>query len=196
MALDVSRANAAVSDVDTKFGDQVTAHVGDLDLAYCFQCGICSGSCPTVEHMEHGPRRIMQMVRLGLADTVLRSRDMWMCVSCYTCSSRCPQGVKVAEVMNALRNLTLAKGTAKDDEATFSKVFASLVQRYGRLYEPELLIRYYASRADLPGLLKQSGLALTMFRKGKIALLPERIKGAGELADMVSQLKADGGTDR
>ena len=44
----------------------------------------------------------LQMIRLGLADTVLRSHDMWMCVSCYTCSSRCPQGVRVAEVMNVL----------------------------------------------------------------------------------------------
>ena len=196
MGSDVSRANVAVSTIDVRFRDEIAAHLGNSDLAYCFQCGVCSGSCPTAERMEHGPRRIMQMVRLGLADSVLRSRDMWMCVSCYMCSSRCPQGVQVAEVMNVLRNLSLAKGTAKDDEATFSRVFAGLVQRYGRLYEPELLIRYYASRADLPGLLKQSGLALTMFRKGKIALLPERIKGTGELADMVGRLKADGGTDR
>jgi heterodisulfide reductase subunit C2 len=195
MATDVGRANVAVSDIDPRFHSEISAHLGELDLSYCFQCGVCSGSCPTVERMEYGPRRIMQMVRLGLSDSVLRSKDMWMCVSCYSCSARCPQGVKVAEVMNVLRNLSLAGGTAKDEEAIFSRVFAGLVQRYGRLYEPELLIRYYASRADLPGLLKQTGLALTMLRKGKIALLPERIKGTGELANIVERLKADGGAD-
>ena len=57
---------------------EIVAQIGELDLSYCFQCGVCSGSCPTVDRMEYGPRRIMHMVRLGLIDQVLQSKDIWM----------------------------------------------------------------------------------------------------------------------
>ena len=62
-----------------KFQAEVAGQLGlgDVDLTYCFQCGVCSGSCPTAEWMEYGPRRIMQMIRLGMVETVLRSSDIW-----------------------------------------------------------------------------------------------------------------------
>jgi heterodisulfide reductase subunit C len=126
--------------------------------------------------MEHGPRRIMHMLRLGLTEQVLRSRDIWLCVACYTCSARCPQGIDVADVMATLRNLSLAKGLARDKEATFSRVFVDVMERHGRLFEPELLVRYYTAEPDLRSLLKQAGLGLAMLRKGKIALRPERVQ--------------------
>jgi heterodisulfide reductase subunit C len=174
--------------------EEISAHLGQLDLSYCFQCGMCSGSCPTVGQMQYGPRKIMQMVRLGVAEPVLRSRDMWMCVSCYLCSARCPQGIQVADVMGVLRNLSLSKGFAKDAEATFSKEFVNVLTHHGRLYEPELLVRYYMATANLPGLMKQGGLGLAMFRKGKIALRPERIQGIAELKELVAKGDSNGGT--
>jgi heterodisulfide reductase subunit C len=178
----------------SQFEEEVAAQVGPLDLAYCFQCGTCSGSCPTVDRMEYGPRRIMQMIRLGLADTVLRSNDIWLCVSCYSCSARCPQGIKVVDVMSVLRNLSLSKGLAKDKEAAFTRVFMGIVSRYGRMYEPELLVRYYALGGDLIGLLKQTDLALNMLRKGKIALRPERVDSVGEIAEIWRHVTGNGGS--
>ena len=173
-----------VSELDPQFKDEVAALIGGLDLAHCFQCGVCSGSCPTVARMEYGPRRIMHMVRLGMADEVLRSHDIWFCVSCYSCTARCPQGIEIADVMASLRSLAIAKGLAKDKEATFSRVFVEVLKRYGRMYEPELLLRYYTAEAGLASLLKQAGLGLTMIRKGKIALRPERIENTGELGEI------------
>ena len=167
--------------------------LGDVDLTYCFQCGVCSGSCPTAEWMEYGPRRIMQMIRLGMVDTVLRSRDIWYCVSCYSCTARCPQGILGANVMAALRNMSIARGLAKDKEAAFSQSFVDVLQRRGRMYEPELLLRYFASDLDLGGLLKQAGVGLTMFRKGKIGLRPESIENAGELGEICKRLQGNGG---
>lgn len=186
-----SAAQGMVSELDPRFKDEVAALIGGLDLAYCFQCGVCSGSCPTVARMEYGPRRIMHMVRLGMADKVLRSHDIWFCVSCYSCAARCPQGIEIADVMAALRSLALAKGLAKDKEATFSRVFVQVLQRYGRLYEPELLLRYYAAEAGLVDLLRQAGLGLRMFRKGKIALRPERIENVEELAEIATRIKGE-----
>jgi heterodisulfide reductase subunit C len=191
MASDVVQSYVMVDDLARRFEDEIAAQVGNLDLAYCFQCGVCSGSCPTVDRMEYGPRRIMHMIRLGLADQVLHSRDIWVCVSCFSCSARCPQGIEICEVMSVLRNLSIARGVAKDEEAIFSRTFVDVLQRYGRLYEMEVLLRYYASKpglAGLVGLVKQAGLGISMFRKGKIALRPERIENTEELEDLAAKI--------
>ncbi|MBM4464383.1 MAG: 4Fe-4S dicluster domain-containing protein [Chloroflexi bacterium] len=188
MAAKDTATNLEYSELDPQFKSEIAALIGGLDLTHCFQCGVCSGSCPTVAWMEYGPRRIMHMVRLGMADEVLRSHDIWFCVSCYSCTARCPQGIEIADVMASLRSLAIAKGLAKDREATFSRVFVEVLERYGRMYEPELLLRYYTAEAGLTGLIKQAGLGLKMLRKGKIALRPERIENTGELGEISVQI--------
>jgi heterodisulfide reductase subunit C len=175
--------------VEPALQDKVVAQIGDLDLAYCFQCGVCSGSCPTMGRMEYGPRRIMHMVRLGLVDQALQSKDIWMCVSCFSCTARCPQGIQIADLMSVLRNMALAKGVAKDQEATFSQTFVDVLQRHGRMYEAEVMLRYYLGKQGLPGvagLLKQAGLAMNMLRKRKLSLRPERIEQPDELRKIVA----------
>ena len=165
----------------------IVAQIGKLDLSYCFQCGVCSGSCPTVDRMEYGPRRIMHMVRLGLVDQVLRSQDIWMCVSCFLCTARCPQGIQIADTMSVLRNLSLARGMAKDQEATFSRTFVEVIGRHGRMYEAEVMLRYYLGKRGLAGvvpLMKQAGLAMNMLRKRKLSLRPDRIERPGELKEI------------
>jgi heterodisulfide reductase subunit C len=168
---------------------EIISQIGELDLSYCFQCGVCSGSCPTLDRMEYGPRRIMHMVRLGLIDQTLRSKDIWMCVSCFSCTARCPQGIQIADVMSVLRNLSLSKGMAKDQEATFSRTFVEVIQRHGRMYEAEVMLRYYLGKQGLAGivpLIKQAGLAMNMLRKRKLALRPENIDQPGEMKEIVA----------
>jgi heterodisulfide reductase subunit C len=182
--------------VEPAFHDEIVAQVGDLDLAYCFQCGVCSGSCPTVGRMEYGPRRIMHIVRLGLVDLALQSKDIWMCVSCFSCTARCPQGIQIADVMSVLRNAALARGLARDQEAMFSQTFVDVLQRHGRMYEAEVMLRYYLGKQGLPGvagLLKQAGLAMNMLRKRKLSLRPERIGQPDELRKIVASCER---TDR
>jgi hypothetical protein len=99
--------------------------------------------------------------------------------------------------MSILRNLSLAKGLAKDAEATFSRTFVNVLQRHGRMYEMEVLLRYYASKpglSGLVGLLKLAGVGMSMFRKGKIPLRPERIENTQELQKIVTQI--GGGKER
>lgn len=166
---------------------EIVAQIGELDPSYCFQCGVCSGSCPTVDRMEYGPRRIMHMVRLGLMDQVLQSKDIWMCVSCFSCTARCPQGIQIADVMSVLRNISLARGMAKDQEAAFSRTFVEVIQRHGRMYEAEVMLRYYLGKQGLAGvvpLMKQAGLAMNMLRKRKLALRPERIERPDEMKEI------------
>jgi heterodisulfide reductase subunit C len=77
------------------------------DLLSCYQCGKCSAGCPIVEEAEILPSQILRLVQLGQREDVLRSKTIWLCASCNTCVSRCPRGVDLARVMEALRQIVL-----------------------------------------------------------------------------------------
>lgn len=175
------------SELDPTFRDEVAALVGRLDLSYCFQCGVCSGSCPTFSHMEYGPRKIVHMIHLGMAERVLQSPDIWLCVSCYMCAARCPQTIEITDIMGALRNMAVTKGLTRDKEAVFSNIFLQVIREHGYMYEPELLIRYYLSVLDVESMTKIVPLGLQMFLKGKIGLLPERVKNPRQLAEIIDR---------
>ena len=87
------------------FKDRVNELSGEnIDL--CFQCGACSSGCPLTEEMDYLPSKVMRMVQLGL-DEALESKTIWVCFSCFNCEVRCPRGIDVANVMEALRVLVL-----------------------------------------------------------------------------------------
>ena len=153
----------------------LTARGGDRVLN-CYQCGTCSSSCPVLAEMEYGPRGIIGMIQRGMEHEVLSSPDMWYCVSCYSCASRCPRGIEITEVMAALRSLALQEGFSQDNEAKFSRAFTETVRQHGRSFEPEILIRYYARSPDLLTLLRQIPLGFRMLCKGKLPLLPENVE--------------------
>jgi heterodisulfide reductase subunit C len=76
-------------------------------LLVCYQCGKCSAGCPAVAEMDILPNQIIRFAQLGLKEELLESKSIWVCASCYTCNVRCPKGIKIAEVMEALRQVLL-----------------------------------------------------------------------------------------
>lgn len=103
----------------------------------CIQCGRCSSSCPIARLVdEHNPRRLMEMIILGLRDEVLHTKLPWYCLSCFTCLDRCPQGGDVAEVMFAIRNLAVKEGNVADGFAVQGR---SLVET-GRIVNPTMMM--------------------------------------------------------
>ncbi len=88
----------------------VTGLHGGERLVACFQCGTCSGSCPTAPAMDYSPRRMLHMLRLGLGARVLQSRAIWLCTSCYSCTTRCPREIKITDAMIGLRRLAVDRG--------------------------------------------------------------------------------------
>jgi heterodisulfide reductase subunit C len=154
---------------------------GGEDVLQCYQCGTCSGSCPVIDEMEHGPRRIMHLIHSGEEELVLSSHDMWFCVSCYSCANRCPRGIEITDVMASLRSLAMQKGYTDDKEAKFGKSFAETVKHHGRMFEPELMIRYYLRSMDIPGLLGMIPLGIQMLLKNKLPFVPARIENPEDL---------------
>ncbi|MBI5826655.1 MAG: 4Fe-4S dicluster domain-containing protein [Deltaproteobacteria bacterium] len=92
---------------------QLIERVSGEEMKRCYQCGNCSGGCPVAYAMEVPPSQIMRFLQLGMVDEVMGANSMWVCVGCLQCSSRCPQGVSVASVLEGLRQITLRKGTDK-----------------------------------------------------------------------------------
>jgi len=76
-------------------------------LPACYQCGKCSAGCPMSSAMDLMPNQIVRLVQLGLEDDIANSKTIWLCASCLTCAVRCPRGVDLAKIMEALRLLTL-----------------------------------------------------------------------------------------
>ena len=79
------------------------------NLLACYQCGKCSAGCPAVSQMDILPNQIIRFAQLGFKDELLESRTIWLCESCFMCNSRCPKGINIAEVIEALRQILLRK---------------------------------------------------------------------------------------
>jgi len=79
------------------------------DVFACYQCGKCSAGCPFTSGMDLLPAEVIRLLQLG-DERVLSSRSPWVCASCLACEVRCPKGVDIAKVMEALRLLVLRKG--------------------------------------------------------------------------------------
>jgi len=85
------------------------AEISGQDLLACNQCGKCSAGCPMCFAMDLLPNQIIRLVQLGIEEDIARSKTIWICASCFTCSVRCPRGVDLGKVMEALRLITLRK---------------------------------------------------------------------------------------
>jgi heterodisulfide reductase subunit C len=85
------------------------AEISGQNLKLCYQCGKCSAGCPMSFVMDKAPNEIMRMVQLGLEEEIANSKTIWFCASCLTCTVRCPKGVDISRVMEALRLITLRK---------------------------------------------------------------------------------------
>jgi heterodisulfide reductase subunit C len=64
--------------------------------------------------MEIGPHEVIRYTLLGLEEEVLHVNTFWLCASCLQCTSRCPKGIDIARVMDALRMVVLRKKERKD----------------------------------------------------------------------------------
>jgi heterodisulfide reductase subunit C2 len=93
--------------------------VSGENLPTCYQCGMCSAGCPMSFAMDILPRQIMHLIQLGLEEDIANCKTIWLCASCLTCAARCPRGVNLCKIMEALRLITLRKNT---DYVQLSKI--------------------------------------------------------------------------
>ena len=108
--LEIHRRIKYQEELDLDFADQVAAMPGAADLKRCIQCGTCSATCPVSLYMDLTPRRVVAMTRAGFKKEVLESNTIWLCASCYSCTVECPKGIKITDIMYALKRLAIQEG--------------------------------------------------------------------------------------
>lgn len=117
--------------LDHRFPERILRQPGGEALRACFQCGLCTASCPiSLIDSRYSPRRVIKRALLGMRDRVLRDRFIWLCSACFLCQERCPQDVRPPEVMMVLKNMAVKAGILPPGIARMMEVF----RRTGRLY--------------------------------------------------------------
>ncbi len=108
-----------ISEENEEFLAKVSEISGQV-ITLCDQCGTCSGGCPMVTEMDLTPSQMMRMVQMGQRE-VLDSKAIWYCASCFTCTVRCPRGLDLSKVAEALRQITLRRAVDYIDINNFPK---------------------------------------------------------------------------
>ncbi len=159
-----------------------------IDVNLCFQCNKCASGCPVSYAMDHTPSQLVYAIQLGLTDLVLHSKTIWLCASCQTCTTRCPQDLDVAGVMDAVRAIAQRrKIKAKIPEITaFYKSSLRNINLLGRMYELGLIV---ALKLLTRNLTKDIGLGIKMLTKGRLNILPS-LGGALAARKIFSQVQA------
>ena len=169
------------------FGEAVKS-ISGLDVNLCFQCAKCASGCPVSYAMDYTPTQLIHAIQLGLTDLVLNSETIWLCASCQTCTTRCPQDVDLAGVMDAVRIIAQRKKIkAKIPEIpTFYRSSLRNIGFFGRMYELGLIAMLKLFTRSFT---KDIRLGLKMLRKGKLKILPS-FRGALAARGIFSRVKA------
>ena len=177
-------------DVNPAFPAEIMAKPGGEALRDCIQCGTCSGTCPLSVHMDLTPRRVIALTRAGLERDVLQSATPWLCASCYECQVRCPRGIKVTDIMYALKRRAIRKGLYPKRFAipVLAKAFYSMVARNGRNSESRLVIEL-ALRTNPFNLLKMAPVGLKLLKTGRMVFGQDRIQDPKQLRAILDAME-------
>ena len=157
------------------------------NVQLCFQCQKCASGCPVAYAMDYTPPQLLRMILLGMDEEVLGAKTPWLCSSCETCTTRCPQGIDIARVMDGIRQVAIAEGrrSAVPRALAFYKTGVMNIRTFGRMYELGLIGMLKFKTREFT---KDMRLGMKMFFKGKIKILPS-FKGSSEVRKIFSRVK-------
>ena len=170
------------------FRDVVIESVGE-ELFDCFQCYKCSAGCPISFEMDLLPHQIIRSVVLNQKEKALSSKTIWICASCETCTTRCPNEIDIAKVMDVLRQIQVESGSeAKEPKVpVFHQAFLDSIKKTGRVHELTMIRNYTQKSGDLKDKLKSGEwkndvkLGMKMFLRGKLKVMPPKCEGVKDV---------------
>jgi len=122
--------------------------------------------------------QVMRLVQLGLKERALSCRSIWLCATCQACTTRCPNNIDVAKVMDVLRHMARRAGYAPERGVkTFTDGFLASVAKHGRIFEVGLAAAF-AIKSGKP--MQDAGLGLPMLTHGKLSFTPHEPEGNGK----------------
>lgn len=166
---------------DTEFICEVERESGQ-NLSLCYQCGKCTAGCPYTTFYDIPVSQIMRYLQAGQKETVLSCRSIWLCATCESCTTRCPNGIDVAHVMDVLRHMARKAGyTPEPQVKTFWDSFLQSVQRHGRVFEMGLMAKYMTKTGRI---FTDADLSVKVIPKGKLAFRPHDIVGKNQIDEI------------
>jgi heterodisulfide reductase subunit C len=170
------------------FLDQVHDIPAGERIKRCIQCGTCTGSCPVSYAMDISPRQLIALFRAGEMEAIMKSRTIWICASCYACTTRCPAGIKITDSIYALKRTAMEKNlkSSSPQVQALANLFVDNLMAYGRLHEGTLIRKYYMKT----GAWKFFGLiplGMKMWKTKRLAILPKRIKSYESLSRIIKK---------
>lgn len=166
-------------------------------VSLCYQCKKCSCGCPVVYAMDYQPNQIIHMIKMGQKEELLTSTSIWLCAACETCTTRCPNDIDIAKIIDAMKMDAVKAGVKIGEKRVphFHKSVLLSVKTTGRLYELGMIGLFMMRSGDIFKQLKagtlfgQAKLGLQMFKKGKLKLMPGFIKRRKEIRKMFKKQK-------
>ena len=178
------------------FLEQVETN-GPFQASACYQCRKCTNGCPVTFAMDIYPDAVIRLVILGQREAVLGCETIWVCAACETCSTRCPNNVKIAELMDCLKEMAVQAEVPSPQPQILAlhASFLKNVKRWGRVFETIFLPEYFLRSGEL--LRKwQTGtwraemrLSWQMTRKKRFPMFPKTIKGKKEVRKILARRK-------
>lgn len=168
--------------------EEVNNRIDGVPIQRCYHCQKCTVGCPLAFAMEYNPNVIIRMIQMGKREKVLKSATIWLCVSCETCITRCPNEVDIARMMDVLREMAVkSKMMAKDKNILkLHESFLSCIRMRGRINEPLLIAGYKLRSGDL---FSDLGKGMDMFLKGKLSLLSPGTKDMRAVRNIFKKTK-------
>jgi quinone-modifying oxidoreductase, subunit QmoC len=179
--------------MDLNFLDEVYKIPGGEKIKDCIQCGTCSGSCPVSWAMDETPRQVFAEVRAGMRDKVLDSLTIWTCASCYQCMHRCPQEIKITDIMYMLKRMAIRENRQKSKKSSaLSRTFVDLVNKKGRNHETSLMVRFMLATNPF-GAFSAAPIGLSLYTHGRLPLFGKKVKDINGLRKILAKAQQLGG---
>ncbi|HIE29297.1 TPA: hypothetical protein EYP66_18660 [Candidatus Poribacteria bacterium] len=165
---ETARSNTFLATVESLSGQK---------LNNCYQCQKCAAGCPVAYAADYTVNQVIRLVQMNQASRALQSSMIWLCTACETCGVRCPNDINMSAVMDALKQLALQEKEMKINEeriSAFHSIFLKNIKSNGRIHELGMMA---ALRLKTGGLFSDLGMAFDMIKKGKLKILPSKVKG-------------------
>jgi heterodisulfide reductase subunit C len=190
------KATGDIDGIDLGFAKEVVLASG-VDLFACYQCRKCTNGCPVTFAMDYGPHEMIRMVQLGLGDEICRANTAWVCASCETCFTRCPQQIDIPHLMDHLKHWILGRGDKPVEGAVLAlhQAFLDNIKKYGRVNEAALMGAYQFKcmmAGKMPGpkeMFKNLHLGVAMLKRGRLALLAPKTRGQRAVKKLFAKKK-------
>lgn len=78
---------------------------------YCLECGKCTSVCPVARYdQSFSPRQMIENALLGFGDELLFDKELFSCLTCYTCQQKCPSDIDFPVFVQKARSLAQDNG--------------------------------------------------------------------------------------